>query len=351
MQYAADQMYIMRRDIARRNACGFTLVELLVVIAIIGILVALLLPAVQAAREAARRTQCLNNVKQFAIAFHNYEGVYKTLPMGSYCSLQSVGYIQHCHSYAESILPFMEATEVYDQIDFTVDNNRGVNPKILNNLVLPGWTCPSDQDAGLMNNSREVNYLPGPAGTFSLAQSYVPSGGPLEYNLCPVPVLPTGANQKQSINCRSERGGAIISVGPNSGKSLGAPGLFAGGPVAYAFRTCTDGLTHTLLVGESLPVYSSHRMYFNSVFNAATTNAYINWHKDATIINLCPKTTDRRTNDQCHGFLGGYLSEHSGGANVAFGDASVAFLSEDIDYIVYQYLGNKADGETVTVDQ
>jgi prepilin-type processing-associated H-X9-DG protein len=323
---------------------------LLVVIAIIGILIALLLPAVQAAREAARRTQCLNNVTQFAVAFHNYHTVHNTLPQGSYCTLQSVGYIQHCHSYAEKILPFMEEQAVYDLIDFTVDNNRGPNPRILNNLVIQGWTCPSDEDAGLLNNAREVNYLPGPAGTYSLAQSYVPSGGPLEFNLCPVDVLPSGVNQKDSINCRSERGGAIISRSPYTGTTLGAPGLFAGGPVAYSFRTCTDGLSNTLLLGESLPIYSSHRMYFNSVFNAATTNTYINWHKDAEIVKYCPKAPDSRYSNPlgCWAYMGGYMSQHPGGVNVALGDGSVHFLSEDIDYIVYQYLGNKADGEIIT---
>lgn len=339
-----------RRSIQRRQQ-GFTLVELLVVIAIIGILIALLLPAVQAAREAARRTQCVNNIKQFAIAFQTYHNAHNELPKGSDCGLQNAGYIQHCHSYAEFILPFVEEQAAYDGLDFKVNNNAGNNPKILNNLVIPGWTCPTDGDAGLMNNAREVNYLPGPAGTWSLGQSYVPCGGPLEFNLCVVPVLPTGTSQKQSINCRSERGGAILSAGASAGRSLGAPGLFVGGPVAYNFKTCTDGLSHTLLLGESLPIYSSHRMYFDSVFNAATTNPYINWHKDPSIVKLCPKTIDKRINDQCHMFMGGYMSEHSGGVNMAFGDASVAFLSEDVDYIVYQYLGNKADGESVSVAQ
>jgi prepilin-type N-terminal cleavage/methylation domain-containing protein len=234
---------------------GFTLVELLVVIAIIGILVALLLPAIQAAREAARRTQCVNHIRQFAIGFQNYHDVHKALPAGSDCTLSNAGYIQHCHSYAEKIMPFVEEQAIYDKLDFSVGNNAGPNPQALNDRVIPGWMCPSDSDAGLMNNAREVNYLPGPAGTFSLGQSYVPCGGPLEFNLCVVPPLPAGTPQKQSINCRSERGGAILSTGANAGKSLGAPGLFAGGPIPYAFKTCTDGLTHTLLLGESLPLY------------------------------------------------------------------------------------------------
>lgn len=324
---------------------GFTLVELLVVIAIIGILVALLLPAVQAAREAARRAECLNNIKQWALAFHNYHDTYGQLPPGSDCDHNSAAYIQHCHSYAEFVLPFMEQSAVYDQIDFAVDNDLGVNPDVLNELVIGGWTCPSDPDAGLMDNGREPNYLPGGAGTRSLAQSYAPCGGPLEFNLCPYPEIRPAGRGAEVINCLSQRGGALLGNGPNRGRSLGAPGLFVGGPVAYSFKTCTDGLSNTLMVGECLPAYTSHKMYFNSVFNAATTNPPINWFKDADIAELCPKTYDKRVGD-CHAYMGGYASEHPGGINVGFGDGSLRFLNEDIDYLVYQYMGNKAD-ETV----
>ncbi|WP_442485091.1 DUF1559 family PulG-like putative transporter [Aeoliella sp. SH292] len=333
-----------------RNPRGFTLVELLVVIAIIGILVALLLPAVQAAREAARRSQCLNNLKQWSLAFHNYHDSFKELPKGSDCDSGNAGFIEHCHSYAEFVMPFMEQDTVYDQIDFTVNNNQGRNPQILNELLIDNWKCPSDPDAGLMDNGREPKYLPGPAGTRSMGQTYVPCGGPVAYAagagsggglvLCPVSsIVPPGRDQ-QPINCLSERGGALLP----SGKSKGAPGLFAGGPVAYSFRTCTDGLSSTLLVGESLPIYTSHRMYFDSVFNAASTNPYINWFKDTSVAAECPPSIDKRVGN-CHATMGGYNSMHTGGVNVGFGDGSLRFLNEDIDYLVYQYMGNKADGQ------
>lgn len=320
--------------------------ELLVVISIIGALVTLLLPAVQKAREAARQGQCQNNIKQWAIGFHNYHDTFNVLPKGSDCDHQSIGFIQHCHSYAEFMLPFMEQSAIYDQLDFTVDNNQGRNPEVLNGLVIAGWTCPSDPDAGLMDNGREPNYLPGGAGTLSLGQSYAPSGGPLEFNLCPVAAIRSAGLNSPVINCLSQRGGALLSTGPNKGRSLGAPGLMVGGPVAYNFKRCTDGLAYTLLVGECLPIYTSHKMYFNSVFNAATTNPQINWHKDIDKQALCPKTFEKRIGD-CHAHMGGYASEHPGGINVAMGDGSIHFLNEDIDYTIYQYLGNKADGQMI----
>lgn len=104
-----------------RYSRAFTLIELLVVIAIIGILVALLLPAIQAAREAARRTQCVNNMKQIGVALHNYHDTYKTLPLGSY-NLRVV-WPSSGSNWRALILRFMEQSAVADQLNFSSDPN------------------------------------------------------------------------------------------------------------------------------------------------------------------------------------------------------------------------------------
>ena len=103
----------------RRPWRGFTLIELLVVIAIIGILIALLLPAVQAAREAARRTQCLNNLKQIGLAMHSYEGPFKQFPMGSDWFERSKNDTPG-FGFLVFLLPYMEHKPLWDQLDPTV---------------------------------------------------------------------------------------------------------------------------------------------------------------------------------------------------------------------------------------
>ncbi len=127
----------------RKDVRGFTLVELLVVIAIIGVLVALLLPAVQSAREAARRTQCQNQLKQLALAAHNYESTYRALPMNS----GSSGYSPHAR-----LLPFIEQTSLYEFLDFNLSTYTGPggsqvpNPQYVSvfEKVIPNLLCPSD---------------------------------------------------------------------------------------------------------------------------------------------------------------------------------------------------------------
>ncbi len=130
-----------RRAPVRKLRLGFTLVELLVVIAIIGVLISLVLPAVQSAREAARRMSCQNNLHQIGVALHNYHSAYRQLPSGW------VDNRTHLHEpgwgWAAAILPQMGQAAIYEQIDFTypIDHEKHVGARL---AVVPGYICPSD---------------------------------------------------------------------------------------------------------------------------------------------------------------------------------------------------------------
>lgn len=241
-------------------------------------------------------------------------------------------------------MPYLELQTIYDKIDFKAANHVAPNPSVLNNFMDSALVCPSDSEAGLLDNFRERSYTPCPAGctqgsTFSMGESYVPSGGPLKMTDSNTPCIPYPATTPDNINCKGQRGGAIQQ---GNTPSAGAPGMFAGGPPAYRFKDCTDGLSKTLLVGESLPIYSTFRMYFASHMNVASTNPPPNNH----LLDMsCPKSPITRVGD-CYANMGGYMSQHPGGFQGAMSDGSVQFITETIDYTVYQFLGDKADGQT-----
>lgn len=322
--------------VARRN--GFTLIELLVVIAIIAVLIALLLPAVQQAREAARRSKCLNNLKQLGLALHNYHDVYNLLPASAYCDgtgATAFHSIQHCHSWMESLLPYIELQNKQDQIDFNVPNNVAPNPDALNGWAHDVLMCPSDPDSGLFPNSREQSYTPSIPGdnTESLGANYTPCAGPQHMNLnpCPIPEL------DPNINCKGTRA-------PRQNDR--APGMFSGGFRAYKFKDVGDGLTNTIMLGETLPVWNTFHMYFVSHAHMATTNVPPNYHKTYTACG--PKEMSREMRiDTCYAYMGGFKSVHAGGLQVVLGDGSSRFISENIDYRIWVFLGDKDDGQPV----
>jgi prepilin-type N-terminal cleavage/methylation domain-containing protein len=140
---------------------GFTLVELLVVIAIIGILVALLLPAVQAAREAARRTKCINNLKQMTLAIQNHESAKKRFPPGQLSGDEH----PNCDSasgktytnWAIEILPYMEEQPLYDRYVQTATNADPVNLPVLQ-TILPYQVCATDPNGGRLGTPQVVGY-------------------------------------------------------------------------------------------------------------------------------------------------------------------------------------------------
>lgn len=314
---------------------GFTLVELLVVVTIIALLIALLLPAVQAAREAARNAQCLNHLKQLGLACHDYHTTVGSLPPGDIC--QSA--FCYCHTWIEMLLPYIDQEPVYRQIDFSRMPREEPNASLLNNLVIANLKCPSDPDAGLMDNGRWPTancYNPGPEGTRSLAASYVPSGGPMSMNVCPI------AAMNPNINCLGATDGSLGFSGGRSGN--GSPGMFAGGRVAYCFDDAKDGLSNTMLLGETLPVYAPLMMYFSGHMNVASTNPPPNYCRRSS----CPKqpvSHKDSSNQYCYSSCGGYNSLHPSGVNMCMADGAVRSISETIDYRTYQFLGNKADGQ------
>jgi len=157
--------------LGNRPRRGFTLVELLVVIAIIGILVALLLPAVQAAREAARRTQCANNSKQLGIGLHNYHDTFKIFPPAGMHQAANItawngygsGNKQLGVPWAGLILPFIEQGNLFTKINYTVEWQNNANAIVWGTNV-PGFICPSDPFAAVQFNDSNGNWARGNYG-------------------------------------------------------------------------------------------------------------------------------------------------------------------------------------------
>ena len=322
-----------------RKCRGFTLVELLVVIAIIAILIALLLPAVQAAREAARRTECNNKIKQIALAMHNYHSAFGRLPASNYAFsgppwVDGWGSFAAAHTWIESLFPFLEQQAVYDQLDFNVKITEGVNPAVIDGLLINDLLCPSDPDAGLFPNSRELHYYLDQSGE-SMGASYIPCAGPLEltFNTCAIPAYNPNFNCKRWEPNPSNYAGTVWDAE--------GPGMFTMGRVARKFSQVHDGLSRTFLLGETLPAYSTFQMYFISHFHVGSNNSPPNYHK---VYPVCYSRTERITDPFCPGHMGSFKSDHPGGVTMAMSDGSVHFVNENIQYFVWCVLGDRDSG-------
>jgi prepilin-type N-terminal cleavage/methylation domain-containing protein len=368
----------MRKMFLSKKRRAFTLVELLVVIAIIGILVGLLLPAVQSAREAARRMSCSNNLKQIGLALHTYHDTYKALPSSGF---QHVGTPQEPRTWEGSskgsqlvkILPFIEQSALWQSIPFggapapLLEPGRpasaaewqayvqlngigsfafnGMTVQRTYHVVVPTYLCPSDgfmkswqwSDGTNAGHRALSNY------GFSIGAQAMPSNGG-SCNLFP---------------------GNIFGDGPaghgNSPGSRDVSGMFGRGEWSPTFSEVRDGLSNTIAVGEVLPNKSDHHwngwMHFNSLWTATT--APINypvvgigeagWNQATN-----PKGLDNNNGLGCNGWRNwqtsqGFKSGHTAGAQFVLGDGSVHFLSEGIDYRVYNALGGRGEGIPASV--
>ncbi len=294
--------------VARRK--GFTLVELLVVIAVIGILIALLLPAVQAAREAARRMSCTNNMKQIGLALHMYHDTHKRLPAGWYAFDPSTGQ-NHWFGlpgwgWAARILPYMEQGNLFEQhVDFTLPIADPVNERARVSDIAT-FRCPSDTGER----------------TFELS-----GGGPC-VGADPTPIRLATGNYIGMF-------GTVDFHIAMSGNDCVGNGTFVLNRF-YRFGDFTDGLTQTLVAGER-----SSKLAPSTWVGVVTCGQ----HAPARICGVstyAPNSEDTPTQ-----YFHNFSSFHPAGTNFLLGDGSVRLISETIDLGTYQALSTRAGGEVV----
>ena len=297
---------------------AFTLIELLVVISIIGVLVALLLPAVQSAREAARRTQCVNNLKQIGLALHNYEGSHQALPPGYVSAFDATGTdLGPGWGWAAMMLPQMEQGATFSALNFST--NIEVAGNLTGRLInIAAFLCPSDR--------------------------VEPSWPAVDRNLL------TGAPIR--VICQIAPSNYVGMNGESEPGPDGEGVLFRNSRVA--FRDITDGLSATIAVGE--------RSHFlgPATWTGAVTGALL-YDDDGDAVGTPTVETGP-------GMVLGHAGEGAGpganrsepnqfyslhagrGVNFLFADGHVAFLKATMNYKTYLALSTRAGGETISND-
>lgn len=335
---------------AQRRA--FTLVELLVVIAIIGILVALLLPAIQAAREAARRTQCNNNMKQLVLAAHNYEDTFKRLPWNSdignnaYPGMPSGRW--NAFSWIFHTLPFMEQGPLHDQFKQNVYDGNANNDATLGtptnltlrNTIIPALICPSNSQEPL-RVGQWGSYADNRGDTAG-GLDYVGSLGAVNsgWKDCgAVPAYPAPAEYPDMF-----AGGTPWVNGEAPNEQVNYNGVFRHqGSVRLA--DIIDGTANTIMVFENMH-------WRGSDINTPVPFDY-NENNDASWAAGIAAVHTLRNPMNNKNLWGGYVNDrrcsswsslHPGGAHAVLCDASVRFFSENIDRTVQYKLAVRRDG-------
>ncbi|MCA9176957.1 MAG: DUF1559 domain-containing protein [Planctomycetales bacterium] len=298
---------------------GFTLVELLVVIAIIGVLIALLLPAVQAAREAARRMSCSNNLANLILAVNNYELAHEVFPSGT---LEPTGPIQNAprgyhHNWIEQCLPYMEESTTYAAIDFSKSVYSPANQRVMG-LSISILQCPSSSSTGhsyaACHHHTEAPIDMTNTGVFYLNSAVQPADirDGLSHTLFLSEV------QSPALGWMSGTNATLRNTGTAPNNTL-TPALRATGPNALpaaAPLTRREALEEVRR-GKLAPSETSEPAAGGGANSAAPAAALP---------------------------VGGFSSFHPGGVMAAFGDGHVQMISESISIQPYQQMGHRADG-------
>mgnify|MGYP002623725192 CR=1 FL=1 len=306
---------------------AFTLVALLVVIAIIGLLVALLLPAVNAAREAARRLQCSNQLKQIGLAARAYDTTHGSFPSGGPYNSVNIA------SWAAAILPQLEQQNHYDLFDFSKSISHADN-QVAVTTPIAAYVCPSDgraKDAIMGHRCTVV------ANTYGRGHVtwYMASMGPTKPDTC--------FYDSSKFACDGENYGSKVVDGKPT-----FVGMFGRTHLAIGSAHVRDGLSNTFLFGETIPSHCFHNTAFGSNFTVAGTQIPLGIMEGEGGQPDSWSQTELHNNNP-HYKACGFKSRHPGGAMFAMGDASVHFVNRSIDYRLYNALGTRAGGESASL--
>jgi prepilin-type N-terminal cleavage/methylation domain-containing protein/prepilin-type processing-associated H-X9-DG protein len=341
---------------------GFTVIELLVVIGIIGVVIAMLVPAVQKVREAANRMKCANNLKHLGLACHMYHDAYRIFPPGSKTIPPSPpvnNWRGDKGSWLVLTLPYMEQEVLYRQIPkpdvpmYDSIRNSPMGGAVQTRLKLPYGRCPSDEydaNAPLSN--------------------YVGSMGPqcLNSNCNYTPFEKYCSPKNSGLGDWGYTAGALYGDGATSKAQL--RGIFYRiAKFTFSIGDVPDGLSNTLIIGEGLPNENAYLIragdfaypggnwaFANGGNNINSTIVPINYkiipntfcHLNQYGQPVTQKDDPTRATDNW-GIIFGFKSRHPGGTNFVFADGSVHFIQENIDMKTYQLLGCRNDGLPVEV--
>jgi prepilin-type N-terminal cleavage/methylation domain-containing protein/prepilin-type processing-associated H-X9-DG protein len=357
---------------------GFTLIELLVVIAIIGVLIALLLPAVQSAREAARRAQCVNNLKQMALAAANFESAFGSYPpgFGPYPNQKYYGGGGGRANVLAQILPYLELGSTYSAFNFEININvYGGGPNDTAQMqIVSTFVCPSDGRHTKLSGLGFANYA---ACLGATAAQMVGAASYQESNTWRLGIfnVDLDTNQPQWND-------------PPTNSQFNFPNYLRAVPVTVA--AVTDGTSNTAIFSETKRSYASIGASVNGILGGVdprdplnvyivTSNDNFNppqctylgsgyytriYYRGQEYYRNLPQTgyynhtlTPNSTWWDC-GINGGTFAQshnaarsyHPGGVNVAFADGSVKFIKSTINIVPWRGLGTRAGGETISAD-
>ncbi|QDT42865.1 hypothetical protein Pan241w_29600 [Gimesia alba] len=326
---------------SNRSLPGFTLIELLVSMSLIAVLIALLLPAVQQTREAARRMSCLNHMRQLGLAVHSHVDVQDRFPASGYLSLDSSGDVQPFFNWAVAILPYIEQNPIANQWDFSEPSLSTENTK-LSETVIPLFTCPSDITLGGRGDlSYAVNG--GFAWTSTVGGAadcpiVFPSRSPIDLNgngvICSLAASADGSPSDRDLLLKT--GVCFLESWKVKGTSR-----------HHRFSTISDGLSHTLLFAENVRLgYDPNNLQRSWSFADPLATSFFIPSQVCQGDSCTPGNVSLgKANGAPHGInYGTNLAEgeapwpssfHQGGVNVVFTDGRATFLSENINGHVY----------------